>query len=76
VILASGLDARSYRMAWPPGTTVFEIDQPAVLQFKTAVLERLTVQPTATLRVVPVDLRQDWPTALRRAGLDPRRPIA
>ncbi|KAA8967404.1 SAM-dependent methyltransferase [Mycobacterium sp.] len=76
VILASGLDARSYRMAWPAGTTVFEIDQPAVLEFKTAVLERLNVQPTAALRFVPVDLRQDWPTALRRAGLDPGRPIA
>ena len=28
VILASGLDARAYRLPWPTGTTVFEIDQP------------------------------------------------
>lgn len=36
VILASGLDARGYRLPWVPGTTVFEIDQPEVSEFKTA----------------------------------------
>ncbi|WP_343600636.1 SAM-dependent methyltransferase [Mycobacterium sp.] len=76
VILASGLDARAYRMAWSRGTTVFEIDQPAVIEFKTAVLARLNAQPTATVRAVPVDLRHDWPAALRRAGFDPGRPTA
>ena len=35
--LASGLDARGYRLSWPSGMTVFEIDQPKVLEFKTAV---------------------------------------
>lgn len=76
VILASGLDARSYRLAWPPGTTVFEIDQPQVIEFKTAALARLNAQPTANLHMVPIDLRQDWPVALRRAGFDPGRPAA
>ncbi|MBS4729516.1 class I SAM-dependent methyltransferase [Mycobacterium sp. SM1] len=76
VILASGLDARGYRMAWPPGTTVFEIDQPQVIEFKTAALAQLNAQPTADLRMVPIDLRQDWPAALRRAGFDPSRPTA
>src|ERR1700735_4842620 len=28
VILASGLDARAYRLDWPPETVVYEIDQP------------------------------------------------
>jgi methyltransferase (TIGR00027 family) len=74
VILASGLDARSYRLRWPAGMTVFEIDQPQVLEFKTGTLAELGVQPTADLRMVPVDLRNDWPAALREAGFDTNRP--
>ncbi|OHV06607.1 SAM-dependent methyltransferase [Mycobacterium talmoniae] len=76
VNLASGLDTRSYRLAWPPGCTVFEIDQPQVIEFKVATLARLHAEPTADLRMVPIDLRHDWPTALRRAGFDPSLPTA
>jgi methyltransferase (TIGR00027 family) len=70
VNLASGLDTRSYRLSWPPGTVVFEIDQPEVLDFKTATLAGLNAEPTTDLRLVPIDLRQDWPAALRQAGFD------
>lgn len=76
VILASGLDARAYRLPWPVGTTVYEIDQPAVIEFKTATLADLGAAPTADRRAVAIDLRHDWPTALRGAGLDPTQPIA
>ncbi|TVS77058.1 class I SAM-dependent methyltransferase [Mycobacterium helveticum] len=76
VILAAGLDARSYRLPWPPGTTVFEIDQPPVSAFKTATLAGMDAQPTADLRAVPVDLRLDWPAALRGAGFESGRPTA
>ncbi len=76
VILASGLDARAYRLAWPAGTTVFEIDQAQVIEFKTATMAKLGATPTADRRAVPVDLRHDWPAALRAAGLDPARPTA
>ncbi|MGC2654752.1 MAG: class I SAM-dependent methyltransferase [Mycobacterium sp.] len=76
VILASGLDARAYRMRWPSGTTVFEIDQPQVIEFKTATLADLGAEPTADLKAVPIDLRQDWPDALRQAGFDAGRPTA
>ena len=76
VILASGLDARGYRLSWPAGATVFEIDQPQVIEFKTATLEGLGARPTADLRVVPIDLRHDWPTALRAAGFDVKKPSA
>jgi methyltransferase (TIGR00027 family) len=74
VILASGLDARAYRLLWPDGTTVYEIDQPTVIEFKTKTLTDLGAAPTADRRAVPMDLRQDWPTALRGAGLDPTQP--
>jgi methyltransferase (TIGR00027 family) len=76
VILASGLDARAYRLPWPAGTTVFEIDQAQVIEFKTETLAELGATPTADRRAVPVDLRHDWPAALRAAGYDPSKPTA
>jgi methyltransferase (TIGR00027 family) len=76
VILASGLDARGYRLALPADTVVFEIDQPEVLAFKAATLADLKAAPTADLRTVPIDLRHDWPSALREAGFDATRPSA
>jgi methyltransferase (TIGR00027 family) len=76
VILASGLDARAYRLAWPADMTVFEIDQPEVIAFKTATLQTLGVAPQAELRTVAIDLRQDWPKALVEAGFDTNRPTA
>ncbi len=76
VILASGLDARGYRLPWPPGTTLFEIDQPQVLEFKAATLAHAGATPTADLRAVAIDLRDDWPAALRTAGFDAAQPTA
>ncbi len=76
VILASGLDARAYRLPWPAGTTVYEIDQPQVIEFKTATLAKLGASPTADRRAVAVDLRHDWARGLREAGLDPGQPTA
>lgn len=76
VILASGLDSRAYRLAWPAGTVVYEIDQPKVLEYKTRTLAAEGAEPTADRREVAIDLRQDWPTALRAAGFDPARPTA
>jgi len=76
VILASGLDARAYRLDWPAGTTVFEIDQPDVIEFKTTTLDGLGAKPKATLETVAIDLREDWPSALLAAGFDPTKPSA
>ena len=76
VILASGLDSRAYRLRWPAGGVVYEIDQPKVIEFKTRVLADLGAQPTAERRTVGIDLRDDWPTALKAAGFDPAAPTA
>jgi methyltransferase (TIGR00027 family) len=76
VILAAGLDARAYRLDWPDGTVVFEIDQPEVISFKSQTMTDLGAEPTADRRAVAVDLRNDWPAALRDAGLDTSAPIA
>lgn len=76
VILASGLDSRAYRLDWPAGTTVYEIDQPQVLDYKTTTLAESGATPSADRREVAIDLREDWPAALRAAGFDPTRPTA
>ena len=76
VILASGLDSRAYRLTWPAGTTVYEIDQPEVIEFKTTTLAELGAEPTAKRRTVAMDLRYDWPSALIEEGFDPNQPAA
>src|ERR1700742_2853023 len=74
VLLASGLDTRPYRLWWPPGTTVYEIDQPAVIDFKSDVLRGLGAELTANRRAIGADLRHDWLGALRRVGFDAAQP--
>lgn len=74
VILAAGLDARAWRLPWPDGTTVYELDQAKVLEFKSNTLQDRGAQPTSRLVSLAVDLRQDWPTALQEAGFDASRP--
>jgi len=74
VILAAGLDARSWRLPWPDGTTVYELDQDRVLDFKVTTLHEHGAEPACNRVGVAVDLRQDWPTALQQAGFDPSAP--
>jgi methyltransferase (TIGR00027 family) len=74
VILAAGLDSRAWRLAWPDGTTVFELDQPRVLEFKSSTLRENGAEPMCNLVHVPVDLRHDWPVVLREAGFDASAP--
>ena len=76
VILASGLDTRAYRLRWPAGTVVYEIDQPQVIAFKTDTLARLGAAPTAERRAIAIDLRDDWPAALAEGGFDATQPTA
>ncbi len=76
VILASGLDARAYRLDWPTDMTVFEVDQPEVIAFKTKTLADLGATPTTDRGTVAIDLRNDWPAALVEAGFDRSRPTA
>ncbi|GFG63656.1 putative S-adenosyl-L-methionine-dependent methyltransferase [Mycobacterium kubicae] len=71
VILAAGLDSRAYRLPWPDGTKVFELDQPQIFEFKREVLSRHGAQPKAERREIPIDLRDDWPQALIDSGFDP-----
>ena len=76
VILASGLDTRAYRLSWPREAVLCEIDQPQVVEFETRVLQTLGANPSADRRTVAIDLRDDWPSALRDSGFDPSAPTA
>ncbi|MGW5645201.1 SAM-dependent methyltransferase [Saccharopolyspora sp. NPDC003752] len=76
VVLAAGLDTRAFRLSWPSGLRLFEVDQPKVLAYKGAVLAGLGARPACDRHEVPADLRDDWPAALRHAGFDPALPTA
>ncbi|MFE2378040.1 class I SAM-dependent methyltransferase [Streptomyces sp. NPDC059398] len=74
VLLGAGLDSRAYRLDWPPGSVIYEIDREGVLAFKHKVLDGLSAAPKAGRVPVPVDLRADWAGALADAGFDPAAP--
>jgi methyltransferase (TIGR00027 family) len=76
VLLAAGLDSRAYRLDWAPGTTVYELDQPQVLEFKREAVAAYGANPTAERREIAVDLRDDWPQALRDSGFQSAQPSA
>ncbi|MET4924805.1 class I SAM-dependent methyltransferase [Streptomyces sp. PSRA5] len=74
VLLGAGLDSRAFRLDWPPGCVIFEIDQESVLAFKHEVLGGLSATPNAARVPIPIDLRADWVGALTDAGFDPAAP--
>lgn len=76
VLLAAGLDTRAFRLPWPDGTHVFEVDFPEVLAFKQNVLDARAAAPRCHRTTVAADLRDDWVTALVEAGFDAARPTA
>ena len=72
VLLAAGLDTRGYRLSWPDQVQMFELDQPAVLEFKQEILDGAGAKPRCARRAVGADLTGRWTTALLDAGFDPR----
>lgn len=76
VLLAAGLDTRAFRLPWPEGTTVVEVDLPETLAFKEQVLTERNSMPTCHRHVVVADLTADWAAAVRDAGFDPAQPTA
>ena len=76
VLLAAGLDTRAYRLPWPTGVRVYELDLPEVLTFKERVLAGQEAIPRCSLTALPVDLRSEWPAMLTGAGFDPDAPTA
>jgi methyltransferase (TIGR00027 family) len=76
VLLGAGLDARAYRLSWPEGVRLFELDTDDVLSFKERVISGRQASPRCQRVAIASDLRDDWPAILRRAGFDPQQPTA
>jgi methyltransferase (TIGR00027 family) len=71
VLLAAGLDTRAFRLDWPAGVRLFELDLPDVQRFKAAVLATGAAAPRCERTVLSGDLRDDWSTTLVAAGFEP-----
>ncbi|WP_326847396.1 SAM-dependent methyltransferase [Streptomyces kaniharaensis] len=77
VLLAAGLDTRAYRLPWPSGTRLYELDLPPVLEFKHGVLAAQSAAPRCDRTAVAADLlRPTWADRLVDAGFDATRPTA
>jgi len=76
VIMAAGLDTRAYRLEWPEETRIYEIDQPAVLDYKTQVLQAAGAQPACLRTPIPANLTEPWQAVLEHNGFDPAPPAA
>jgi methyltransferase (TIGR00027 family) len=76
VILGAGLDSRAFRLAWPDGTRLWELDLADVIAFKERVIRAEGWQPGCERITVPVDLSGDWGAPLVGAGFDASAPVA
>jgi methyltransferase (TIGR00027 family) len=74
VLLAAGYDTRAYRLEWPEGTRLYEIDQPAVLARKEGLLQRAGATPRCERVVIGADLASDWAASLLAGGFMRERP--
>jgi methyltransferase (TIGR00027 family) len=75
VILGAGLDTRAFRLPWPRGVHVFEVETPSVFAFKEQVLTDAGAD-TASRTVIPADLREDWAEKLDASAFDASVPTA
>lgn len=74
VLLAAGLDTRAFRLNWPGGTRIFELDQPAILAYKEEILQAANAQTACMRQVIGVDLTDPWSKTIRDHGYDPQAP--
>jgi methyltransferase (TIGR00027 family)/uncharacterized protein (TIGR02246 family) len=76
VILAAGMDTRAFRIPWPSGVKVFEVDRDEIFDHKEAVLGRAGASPSCDRHVVRADLARPWSAALAAAGFERSKPAA
>ena len=76
VILAAGMDTRAFRIPWPSGVRVFEVDRDEIFDHKEAVLARASASPSCDRHVVRADLARPWAAALAVAGFERSKPAA
>lgn len=75
VLLGAGLDARAFRLPWPDGIRLFEVDRAPVLGAKQRVIDDISVDPGCDRRAVVADLTQtSWPGQLAAQGFRAEQP--
>jgi methyltransferase (TIGR00027 family) len=74
VLLAAGMDARAFRLPWPAGTSVYEVDHPELLQLKEDILQKEQAVPGCRRTVLGVDLGGNWTVGLEQLGFTPVEP--
>ncbi|MFD8087103.1 class I SAM-dependent methyltransferase [Kitasatospora sp. NPDC059722] len=74
VLIAAGMDTRAYRLDWPDGTELYEVDHGPLITEKRRRLDALGAEPRTDRREVSADLTQDWLPTLEAAGFDRTRP--
>jgi len=70
VLLGAGLDTRAWRLLWPMGSTVFEVDRADALEPKACMLNEVRAVPACRRIAVAADLGGAWGEALVSAGFD------
>jgi len=70
VLLGAGLDTRAFRLGWPEGTRVFELDLPPVLEVKDRCLTDVGAEPACDRVTIPADVTGEWLPGLAAAGFD------
>jgi methyltransferase (TIGR00027 family) len=77
VLVAAGMDTRAFRLPWPPGTILWELDRSELLELKQTLLEGVNARPACDRRPVGIDLASSGlPVALQDAGFDAASPSA
>jgi len=73
-MVAAGMDSRAFRLSWPEGIALYEIDRPELLQLKSEILTREKAQPRCRRIAVGADLEAEWVAPLIDAGFAPGEP--
>jgi methyltransferase (TIGR00027 family) len=71
VIVGAGMDTRAFRLPWPAGTSLYELDHPELLDLKEEILVREGACPQCHRSFLGVDLEGEWRPALTSAGFAP-----
>lgn len=74
VVVAAGMDTRAFRLDWPAGVTLYEVDRPELLEIKEQRLSGVGAEPRCGRVTVGVDLVSSWIEQLSKVGFRADRP--
>lgn len=72
IILGAGMDTRAFRLPWHPGTDLYELDRPDVMQLKESLLD--STPANCHRQSLSLDLRESWSEQLIEKGFETKSP--